>query len=222
MPGWFINCGAFFAKAKAASESIALQSPGDQNRTDNDAIVAVLLAVASLEGFINELADMASVFRGDPRLAMLAEIVQDLEEDGASLRTKFRIAKWILTSEPYDEGKRPYQDFKTLLALRNALVHLKSEKFDFDRETGSVATDKAPPFLRDLEAKKLLRVITTSPSARAPWVARVSTSAVALWSCDTAKAMAQSLIDVLPNLIRLPFAKAFTLDPALSIKANLT
>jgi hypothetical protein len=172
----------------------------------------VVFAAAALEGFFNELTDLVGTFASgespEPLLVALAAILEDLEESRASLESKFIATKWILAGQAYDKGQQPYQDFKLPIALRNGLIHYRSDRFDFDPESAESRSTAAPAFMRGLEAKDLVAKFIYSPKgsddksaveARASWLAKISTSAIALWACNSTADMVQSILDVLPK-----------------------
>jgi hypothetical protein len=211
MPGWFINTGLLFAHAVAATQRIPPEV-GDRTGGQSEALTAVVFSVTALEGFINEFADMASTSANwtatDPRVATLAAIVGELDQSRASLEAKFWFAKWILSGTNYDKGRHPYQDFKLLIDLRNSLIHLKTDRIE-DKPPFGTGSASSPACMRGLDARNLTGVF--EGNTHTSWVAKISTRAVARWSCDTTAAMGRSILEALPenDVIRQTFASAF-------------
>lgn len=215
MPGWFINTGVIFAQAVAAAERIPSEV-GDRTGGQMDAITAAILSATALEGFVNELAELASASapleKDHQRLITLGEVLDGLEQSRASIDAKFWVAKWILSGTNYDKGQKPYQDLKTLIGLRNAILHLKSDPLEVEKghelDNTPSTPSKKPPCVRVLVTKG---VASDFRGVHASWVSLVSTRAVARWSCHTAAAMAQSILEHFDknSRIRLIFAPAF-------------
>lgn len=97
-------------------------------------ISAVLLAVAALEGTINELfADAVDNPAGractlpESSKSRLAEAVRLGALDRVSVLDKFQMALILTTGVPLETGRQPYQDAHSLVSLRNALVHYRPE-----------------------------------------------------------------------------------------------
>ena len=181
--GYFLNSGILFGVAVSAYErtkSVLSDNAGGQN----DALVAILFSAATLEAFVMELALLAdgdSKLFGRTDLQALADILDETESSRASIRLKFLLAKLILSGKPYEKGSLPYQDFETLFALRDAIVHLKPEKITGDPHK----------ILQRLRAKDLCE--PPEPHATGSWLGQVSTRSVARWACNVVVDMIQSL-----------------------------
>lgn len=86
-----------------------------------DSITAVILSVATLEGFINELIQFAVILC---EIHNLREAVRRY-----SIKEKYSCALKILSGGKFNfRNNKLWDSFKYLLKLRNELVHLKSEK----------------------------------------------------------------------------------------------
>ena len=105
-----------------------------QNAYDQrEAIVAIVFSALTLEAFINEVGALAAAVpssdRCDPPVFdKLGEVLVNEEESRDSTLDKFLLAKQILSGSSYDKSRMPYQSFKTLIDLRNALAHIKHAK----------------------------------------------------------------------------------------------
>jgi hypothetical protein len=81
---------------------------------------AVILAVASLEAFVNQTA------------ALHLKVWED-EEERQGIQTKWILVTRQLTrGRTFDKGTEPYQSFRRLLKLRNDLVHPKATEKRFE------------------------------------------------------------------------------------------
>lgn len=89
------------------------QSLEAELRMQDGAMTAVVAVAQGLEAFINVQASQ--------RLSRtLLEAVEPL-----GLETKWRVVTLLATGQEWDRGRQPFQDFCTLVKLRNALVHYK-------------------------------------------------------------------------------------------------
>jgi hypothetical protein len=100
----------------------------------SDANVAIILAAASTEAFINELAELVAIYMASPlrksppmppQLPGFAEAMNEIEGSHGSVKLKYLIASQTLRGEMFDKGAPPYQDFDILVKLRNDHMHLK-------------------------------------------------------------------------------------------------
>lgn len=100
----------------------AAKNESDEFRRKQLVATAIVFAAMCLEAFINQ---------------EYAVRVQELEEDfeRVPLDTKWRALPLLLgATESFDRGKQPYQTFRTLVSVRNGLVHFKPA--GQTRETG--------------------------------------------------------------------------------------
>ena len=91
------------------------------------AVIAVILAAAASEAFINELAaevqktrDLAS------GLIAFGSVMKEIEDNRGSLALKYLVASQALSGKMFDRGAQPFQDFDLLRRLRDLLMHVKS------------------------------------------------------------------------------------------------
>ncbi len=194
---------ALFDQAKAAFERIQARGLADNRSSgEQDAIVAVVFAAFTLEAFINEVGDYAA-YQGhqdantDPQsITALGQIHHSLKDRGA-VDTKFQLAKWVLHATPFDQGNAPYQDFRLLIDLRNALAHVKGLEIYELSDTGVADITQPPAIMTSLRSKNILAV-TQGPDP-VSWVDTLQTLAVARWACTAASQMMRSLIDAMPD-----------------------
>jgi hypothetical protein len=94
-----------------------------------EALVSVVFAAASLEAFLNESVYLAENTRGAPPIvSAFAQVMADAEESRAQIQSKFQLGNLVLTGKTYEKGAAPYQDFSDLFAVRNLLMHGKSNE----------------------------------------------------------------------------------------------
>ena len=198
--GFFLNSGILFGVAVSAYEHLKA-APADKAGGQNDALVAILFSAATLEAFVTELALMAqsdAALFGHKPLQSVAAVLNEAEASRGSVRLKFLLAKVVLGGETYDKGSQPYQDFDTLLAIRDAIIHMKPEEI----------TGEPHKLLQRLRAKDLCE--DGQPGVNASWLGQVSTRAVARWACNTVVAMVEPLKACLPaDSTKVPLAAFF-------------
>lgn len=186
--GYFLNSGILFSVAVSAYERLK-SAPADKTGGQNDALIAILFSAATLEAFVMELGLMAesdSALFGHKPLQSLAPVLNETETSRGSIRLKFLLAKVMLGGETYDKGAQPYQDFDTLFAMRDTIIHLKPEKI----------MGEPHKILQRLRAKDLCE--DAESGVIASWLAQISTRAVARWACNVVVEMVETLKASLP------------------------
>ncbi len=108
-----------------------------------DTLVSIVFAAASLEAFLSESAYLAEtslqresrelrlgrrVDAEPPIVSAFAQVMAEAEESRVQIQSKFQLAHLVLTGKVYDKGGAPYQNFSDLMALRNLLMHSKSNE----------------------------------------------------------------------------------------------
>jgi hypothetical protein len=156
-----------------------------------DAVAAVILAVATLEGFINELTEYSRWDRNE--WGAWGEILYEAEKANTSTRLKYLLAAFC-TGQPFDKGAQPCQDFDLLIGLRDVLVH----PHQLTRiEDGSFKTTKV--------MKSVLRRVVGGAAFdlryrhHDPGYNEICSTDVAEWACKTASAMIHALRERLPD-----------------------
>jgi hypothetical protein len=180
--------GNLYEIAKQAHDRVSLQPA---NIPHNDALVAVLFSAATLESFMSQAVFMAETWSHlHPKIAAFASFIGELDTKvGASLKTKYNMARWIICGAPFDQGKLPYQDFDLLVDLRNAITHLKPDKLSSDKTRKLLSCLKNRNLMPDYLVSDYDPAISEQ---RAIWVHYVSTAKVAKWACNTAAEMIQA------------------------------
>lgn len=184
-----------------------------------DAIAAVVLSVAALEGFLNELAAAAKssfdrktvggidIAREQALLVVLERLglVLTVAEDcGAKTLYKFDAAYEALTGRKPDTGHGSRQQLQALVALRNGLVHLKQTEYELKLNTDDPPPDGfAGTWLGMVQAnhssvKWLKPIEHLLRPGRSRWTLRVCSRAVATWACTVVEGAAHELTSCLP------------------------
>src|SRR5918996_1535375 len=116
----YFNAQHLFDIAKRASSRRFRDSP----------TIAVVFSVTALEAFINEssaLANMIPTNEQQDIVRAYATAMKELDDRRESLAVKYHIGLIIWSGSTWNEGLQPYQDFRLLLTLRNALLHMRSD-----------------------------------------------------------------------------------------------
>lgn len=201
MPGYFFNSGILFRQAKAAFERTAT-AESENTPGQNDAIVAILFSAATLEAWIAEIGILASsptFSELSSQISACADLIAEIEDSRGSIRLKYLLAKNILTGKSYNKGESPYQEFRLLFSVRDALVHMKPERIAEKATSEKSRTDK---LVRALASKGLC--IAKIPDTKSSWLSKISTRAVARWSCNVAVDMVDSICDGLRAHMKHP------------------
>jgi hypothetical protein len=195
--------GACRARNRALKERTKRAERGEQGILTDDSIVAVLLAAASTEAFINEFAELIGVYRQNaanwapdavtPGMAKAADAIFDLEYARDSTVEKYVVAATAL-GNPFDKGKAQFQSFDQLLSLRSAIMHIKPPRPDV-RHSGEKVTDI-------LARRKIAISRDTWPGS---WFDRLQTPEVASWACSAAQSMIFEMLELVPHEETAPF-----------------
>ncbi|MGH9509550.1 MAG: hypothetical protein ACRD2M_06420 [Terriglobales bacterium] len=164
--------------------------------------------MVSIEAFINELAVIAAIHvakDGAPGwLTTLGEVLNEAEEARGSLQSKYQLAMFVVSGKPFERGKAPFQDFDTLLRLRNDIVHLRPyQRVRKNPDGNFVQAD--PKVVKLLQGTGALGTHELLEEARrkgglieSDWLDEVSTKAMARWACNAAAAVVSELIAAFP------------------------
>ena len=183
----------FSLAAQAHERSLKAHKEGKAYQ--GDAIAAVILAVASLEGFINDLVSLHSILGRPLSLAIISEHWEVFE--GLSIQAKYLLLGSLL-KRPFQKGAQPYQDFQLLIQLRNLLVHLKPGEV---LREGDRLQWREPGILKKLVARKLISdaVLNITHHQTTSWYVEMSNVKVAAWACNTTVAVVSHVRDGLPQ-----------------------
>jgi hypothetical protein len=202
--GLTISAGHLFGVAREACSRALGASPDTHAHVSHDPLVAVVFAAAAGEAFINELADVAAhpaVVDRDlgpepPEVGNLISLLSEAEGNRAATGFKFLVGKLALARNTYDKGANPYQDFATLIELRNSLLHLRTEHIEGVLAKGRYPSYRHPPVLERLRSKQILVDVG---GGGASWLYLVSTAATAKWACNATANIVADLFSSMPD-----------------------
>jgi hypothetical protein len=180
----------------------AIEDAKRPNALTTDSILAIVMAAASTEAFINEFAEYVRTLQRDmvppetpwEKLQLAAASVAEIEEQRGSVEEKYDATWQALAGEPIKRGESPYQDFRDLVGLRNAIMHVKTARED-EAHTGTRITD--------VLAQK--GIAFKGGIGQLPWFYRLETPAVAAWACEAARAIIVGVLDLIPDSNRPHF-----------------
>jgi hypothetical protein len=203
-----IWCAAVDARDRASA--VVRENPKEM---PFDAMIAVVLAAAAVEAFVNEVAALiemtrsseASKSRMESQWLALGDALIDLEDSHGSVKLKYVIAGHVL-GRPYARGENPFQDFSTLVTLRNEAMHLKRQDPLVGEDNGSggfIWRSKWPNHVVALQQRGLVREF--GPNVVANSFDALQTPELATWACDASDQMIRSLLNLLPDGTFSPF-----------------
>ncbi|WP_239335627.1 hypothetical protein [Frankia sp. CiP3] len=151
-----------------------------------DTTVCIAMSTAAAEGFINELAEISSFDQETTEFlhayGVLSRFLIELERSHATVQAKYNFATIILTGNAVDLGGSPYQDFSSLIDLRNLHLHLKQ---------GDKVGDKGKVEHRSKIVSDLIRKGLTydAGDANMSWMNLLQTPKVADWALRSSLAV---------------------------------
>jgi hypothetical protein len=194
---------AFRARDSARKEAI-----GNKHALPPDALVAVILACAACEAFINELCvDIEATAASGwtvlpPAIISCAKAIREVENQNGTLPDKYFAAAKALGA-PFRKGQNPFQDFRHLVNLRNGLMHLKPVSAIGPPQT-------VLKTISELEKRAIARSWTDL--AHVPWVNMIESPEAASWACSTGRGIVVELLS------RTPEYTPETIDPLYGFK----
>lgn len=197
------------ARNRAIKEYTDRTAAGEVGVLTDDAITAIVLAAAAAEAFVNELADNVGLIRQntshrrlDAKVCAASDAILDVEFLKGSVANKYLGAAKALGS-PFSRGNQPFQDFDRLIALRNAVMHVKPVKpvKPNEKHSGEVETDQLG----------LQSIAISSQTSSLQWFDRLMTPEVARWACKSARAV---ILDLL-NKVAVGAPDAFAMERSL-------
>lgn len=195
----FLAWTQLYSCAKNAATRVNCESELYSIIGDAEAITSIIMSVSAIEAFINELSDV--IEQESPYLDCqsieLGNKLLSAEERRLSLDDKVRIVVEH-SGQSFDLSKRPLQDFRLLVELRNALVHYKTHN------QTSRNSLKPIKLLTKLRSKKILlnRPYVQRSSPAYTWLHDVSTVQAARWSTDTTLAVITYLSSTLNTRVK--------------------
>lgn len=213
------HSGELYSIACDARERAIKSANGNADVPTSDTITAIVLAAAATEAFINELPELCDMQRptgriGEPLLSLI-DILNEVEGSRGSVKVKYLWASRILSGQSFRRGSAPYQDFNTLIDLRNDIMHVKP--IDLQHKEPPAGDDKtlfvpadASAIIKGLQQRKLAR----KPAENAPmsWFHSIQTPAMAEWACVAAFEVITAVLGKIPTPVN-PVA-----DPTLIFK----
>ncbi len=200
--------GQMIGTAKAAYARAKTAAASDRAISSPDPIIAVVFSAVALEAFINEMIEQADIDRAWAPLAAsvraFGAMGKQIEEQRGQIELKVLAAFWTLGRANLDKGKSPYQDFALLVQLRNALLHRRSMMPMKVAADGTFYAD--PGKLITALPKSVLseEIESAEGSVAADFTLRISTPAMARWSCNAASGMVNAILDLVPDDGRAP------------------
>lgn len=184
----------FYRAAMAARSQL-----NDASDLDGRAIVAnalgpvpVVFTASALESFLYDLTELrvygTTVAKHAPEELETLRNMLERVSGSSNVALKFELARTSFSSKPFDRGSKSYQNFDTLLRLRNYIVHSRPLK-------GSHGT-----FAKLLDRLAQRGLIKEAPES-GPGIGiivpqRVAyTKNVANWACATVREFAPTIFD---------------------------
>jgi hypothetical protein len=197
--GLSLNAGVLLGIAHRAVRRIS--TADRETDSDMDGLVAILFAAASLEAFINELGALAQNWPAsdDPVAASFGTLFNRVEQSRGSPALKFAMAGVAFTGVAYSDAVEPFQSLGLLFGVRNSIVHLQADEFEFDAH-GRVATSSYADLQKKVRGKNILAEYdpTKYVNAAPAWVQLLSTRAAARWACTVASQVVGAVLDSIP------------------------
>jgi len=204
---WFeLYCLAIEARDKA--NEIQAASP---DAWPHEALSAILFASLAAEAFINEVAEAAARDANGPWMTDLpgVDLLRDLagtlsaiEDAQGSIGLKYHMASKILSGRTFDASKAPFQEFDTLVKVRNEIVHPRHR----DRTREGRYIEPTSPAIRDLQQRGLTTTRGRKPGDAAggiSWLNEIECARTATWACQTAREIITAVLTMLPQDFRL-------------------
>lgn len=199
------NAGFLFHTAREAYQKAQLNGHGAQIIESPNSLVAVVFSALATEAFVNEIPEFAeqSTDQSD-WVKNLAALGKKVEESNGQITLKVAVMFIVLTGQTYDASRQPFQDFETLVRLRNELAHIKPVDI-FERDTNGVITNSPRRILSRLPA----HILATPPrednednvgqNVPLPLTGYVSTPAAAKWACNTLAHLVEAIVASMPS-----------------------
>lgn len=148
----YVNAGSLFKNAVEVCTGLTASAEMQVRR---DALVTIVLATISTEAFINEFHHLAKDQSGPAApgwINALGDVLGEAEESRASIESKYQLARFILTGQPFDRGASPFQDFALLISVRNLIVHAKPQEATVQKDAHGKLTWVEPRIMHRLES----------------------------------------------------------------------
>jgi hypothetical protein len=205
---FFIHFLRFLITAHEARNRTAEAIKKDSRSMPSDPLIAIVFSALGAEAFINELAEMAQrdADMAEPgrenidMLHQLAATLTAIEKDQLreQLQRKYLQTSRILSTQAFARGSPPFQDFKSLIQLRDALVHPRHQ--DMTDQAGYISP--RPAVVRNLQQRGLTRTRGSrcnGTSGGMSWLDELVTPDIANWAYQAAVGIVRAVGDMLPS-----------------------
>jgi hypothetical protein len=188
-------------RARAASKQL-------HDHVPTDPIVSILLAAATVEGFINELGTVGDAFAPikhiKPELRVSESFIEcgrelmRLEHEQSNVETKLLTAATTFGGGAViNRGRQPLQDLHLLVTLRNYIMHIRSrDGYIVDIDAGTVEVEAAAPVVA-LQRRGIARA--SGKGEDPDWFGNLQTFEVADWACTCAYETIVAILKLIPD-----------------------
>jgi hypothetical protein len=193
MGGMAFHAAEFMAIALDARDRAAEERRSDRTKMAPDALVSVLMAAAATEAFINELGAYYELTYHslEPRETATGVALAEVERSRGSTEQKYLRASLSLSGRMFDRSTRPFQDFSTLMKIRNGLMHPKPLD-EFDDADVMVP----PSYVREFERRGL--TYQRDAGVSVSWLNLLETEQIASWACQAAVEIIVAVVEMTP------------------------
>ena len=191
----YFHAGDLFEIAKRSARAGTFENDGP--------IISIMFSVIALEAFINESVSLARSMptaKTQKIVEAYSNVMSELEQRKEGIVIKYHLGLLVFSGATWDEGIQPFQDFKLLIVLRNAITHAKSDewsvKLDYFRDHEPQRdVDEYPKFIRTL----LQRGFIEKPLSSESWLVLLNNPKVANWACKTAETITKKFFEAVPK-----------------------
>jgi hypothetical protein len=190
-----LHAAEFMAIALDARDRAAEARRSDRTVMAADALVSVVMAAAATEAFINELGayyELGDLAR-EPRETASGVALAEVERSRGSTELKYLMASLSLSGQMFDRSTQPFQDFSTLMKIRNDLMHPRPlDKFEFDDAGVTVS----PSYVREFERRGM--TYRREAGVSVSWLNLLETEQIASWACQAAVEIIVAVVEMTP------------------------
>lgn len=192
MAGMYLHAAEFMKIALDARDRAADVRRLNPDHMAEDALVSIVMAAAAAEAFINELGAYYERTFGplEPRETASGVALAEVERSRGSTELKYLVASLALSGQIFDRGTSPFQEFSTLITIRNDLMHPKPR--DNFVDGGGIVP---PKYVRDFMQRGMAY---TREADGTSWLNLLETEHVASWACQAAVDIIVAVIAMTP------------------------
>jgi hypothetical protein len=164
----------------------------------SNTLESILMSAITMECFVNEFEELLSsrfIGTSPSELRKCAETMELLEQLRAPLLDKIDGLHLCLKGARIDRGSRMTQDLALLFQLRNALVHRRAERFEW--EPDGTAMYEHHKFVKHLAQRGVIE----DPAAGSPssWSQHCLIPPTARWAHNVVVTMAKEIVSWFPE-----------------------